>query len=140
MNSEFIILMVAKIHDKANKFILRKLKAHGIVGIAPSHGDLIGALCLKDQMSMSELSAFINRDKSTVTALVNKLVRLGYVQKRAALEDNRVNLVSLTGKGQSIKPDILNISKQMREKAYQNLTQKEKHLLMKLLERIHQNL
>ena len=138
MNPEFIIHMIAKIHDQANKFLIKNLKAHNIA-IAPSHGDVIGALCLKDEMTMSELAAYINKDKSTVTALVNKLVNLGYVEKNAAPDDNRVCLVSLKDKGKSIKPEILGISKRMRDKAYRNFTQKEKQMLMELLLKIHRN-
>ncbi len=140
MSPEFIILMIAKIHDKANKFLVRSLKERGIVGIAPSHGDVIGALCLKERMTMTELAAFINKDKSTVTALVNKLTHLGFVQKQASPEDQRISLVSLTAEGRSVKPDILDISRRMCQMAYLNFTQNEKMQLMTLLERIYGNM
>ena len=139
MKSEFIIHLIARVHDQANKFLTRELKKHNIDAIAPSHGDVIGALCINEQMSMKALAQLINKDKSTVTALVNKLMQLGYVEKKNNPQDNRVTLVSLTEKGKTIKPQILNISQKMREKAYCNLSQEEQQMLVSLLMKVHRS-
>ncbi len=74
MDTKFIIHLIGKIHDKSNKFLIKELKKHNIKGIVPSHGDILGALCLADQLKMKELAGQINKDKSTVTTLVNKLI------------------------------------------------------------------
>lgn len=139
MDSRFIIHMIAAINDKANRYLVRELKNHKIKDIAPSHGDLIGALCLVDQMTMKELAACINKDKSTVTALVKKLVSLGYVKKEVDPNDNRVSLVFLSDKGKSIRPDMLDISKKMRERAFRHFSNDDRRTLMELLRKVHEN-
>lgn len=139
MDPRFIIHMIAAVNDKVNRYLVQELKSHNIKGIAPSHGDLIGALCLVDQMTMKELAACINKDKSTVTALVKKLIDLGYIKKEVDPNDNRVSLVSLSDKGRSIKPDILDISKKMRERAFRHLSGKDRQTLVELLDKVHSN-
>ena len=108
-------------------------------GIAPTHGDILWALLVHGELSMKDLAENIHRDKSTVTALVNKLVKFGYVKKRTDVNDSRVNLISLTPKGLELKDDVMDISQALREKAYQGLTENEKAVLMKLLDKIYQN-
>ena len=127
------------IRDKAHAFLLKQLEEHHMKGIAPTHGDILWALLAHGELSMKELAENIHRDKSTVTALVNKLVKFGYVKKRTDVNDTRVNLISLTPKGRELKDDVMDISKALRKKAYQGLSEKDKKVLMKLLDKIYQN-
>jgi len=52
-----------------------------IKGLVTSHGDILYALFQKRTLTMKEIAEGIEKDKSTVTALVNKLIAHGYVQK-----------------------------------------------------------
>ena len=72
MNPELIILQIGKIRDKANSFLTKELMIRQLKGIAPSHGDIMGALFTNGDLPMKKLAEIINRDKSTVTALVKK--------------------------------------------------------------------
>ena len=108
-------------------------------GIGPTHGDILWAILSSGELSMKNLAEIIHRDKSTVTALVNKLIKFGYVKKRSDVNDSRVTLISLTPKGLELKDDVIEISIALREKAYQGLTEKDKTVLMKLLDKIYQN-
>ena len=139
MQNKFIVHLIGRINDKANRFLAEQLREHNIEGIAPSHGDIIGALCLADQLPMKELARWIHRDKSTVTSLVNKLVHLGYVEKERDPEDLRVTLVRLSAKGRSVKSDIMKIGRRMRSRAYGNLTAEERRILWELLTKLHDN-
>ncbi|MBU3918083.1 MarR family transcriptional regulator [bacterium] len=139
MDDNYIIHYIGLIRDHVNRFLTQELKKHELKGISPSHGDILGALCLKDNLRMKELATLINRDKSTITALVNKLIDLGYVEKEADLNDNRINLIRLTEKGQKIRPEIKKISEKLRLKAYKGLSDEEKTILSMLLSKISRN-
>lgn len=52
-----------------------------------------------DAMTMQELSERMNLNSSTMTRVVDKLVRDKYVQRTRSEEDRRIVLVSLTEKG-----------------------------------------
>ena len=139
MDNELIIGYIGKIRDKANAYLMQELNAHSMPGISPSHGDILWALFSYDELSMKKIAAMINRDKSTVTSLVNKLIDFGYAQKKTDPNDSRSSLITLTPKGKALQQDFWDISKNLRKKAYQGISQADKETLMRLLVKIFNN-
>ena len=138
-HTDGIVALISTVRDKANKFILQKLRECGIEDIVPAHGAIFVALFRNSELPMGEIAQIINRDKSTVTALVNKLMSLGYLEKRQDSSDNRVSLVRLTEKGKLLENDFMNISKDLVSKVYDGFSDLEKEILVKLLTRIKDN-
>ena len=56
--------------------------------------------------SMSKLAQGLGLDTSTITRNINKLEKLGLVKKHAGLNDQRVQIITLTNDGQK-KVDII---------------------------------
>jgi DNA-binding MarR family transcriptional regulator len=139
MKKELVILQIGRIRDKANSFLTRELAGRKLKGIAPSHGDILWALFSYGDLPMKKLSEIINRDKSTVTALVNKLTNSGYIRRRTHESDSRSSIISLTEKGRDMQKNFWDISEALRKKAYQGLTDDEMKTLMHLLTKIHDN-
>ncbi len=133
------IYLISRIREKANRLIIRELASHDLKGIVPTHGDILVSLFLEPRLTMKRLAEIIDRDKSTVTALVNKLVRLGYVEKMQDPNDSRTTLVCLTPAGRSLMPDFLDISRRLQARVYKNLTRKEKATLTHLLTKINED-
>lgn len=139
MREQDIISLLSKIRNQANKFITNKMVDYGVYELAPSHGDIIFTLLSTEKIAMKDLAGSIKKDKSTVTVLVEKLVRLGYVKKERDVADNRITYLSLTQKGQDLKPMFDDISKNLFETVYQNIPKEERMALMQSLEKINQN-
>jgi MarR family transcriptional regulator, organic hydroperoxide resistance regulator len=139
MKKELVILQIGRIRDKANSFLTRELAVRNLKGIAPSHGDILWALFTNGDLPMKRLSEIINRDKSTVTALVNKLIDFGYVERKTHESDLRSTIISLSEKGRDVQKDFWRVSEALRKKAYKGLTDEEMETLMRLLSRIHDN-
>jgi len=139
-NTAGIISLLATIRDKANKFILRRLKERGIHDIVPAHGSIFVALFRNLELPMGQIARIIDRDKSTVTTLVNKLTGLEYLEKNKDDSDSRVSLITLTEKGKSLQTDFMGISEDLLSKVYHGFSDLEKEILMKLLARIKGNL
>ena len=139
MNTKDVISLISKVREKVNRFIVSELSNHGIDGIVTSHGDIISALFKKPRLTMAEIAERIGRDKSTVTALVDKLVRLGYVAKERDTEDTRVFYVTLTHKGNELKPIFEAISSGILEVFYFGISEKEKEELTRILNKIYNN-
>ncbi len=135
-----IIRQIGRIRDKANSFLMRELADRNMKGIAPTHGDILWALYTQGELPMNRLAEMIHRDKSTVTALVNKLVEFGYVQRKPGDTDSRISMISLTDKGLSVKQQFYEVSKLLRAKAYKGLSEEERKTLMALLTKVHDNL
>ena len=128
--------MVGKIRDAVNNLILSELNKHGVNGIAPSHGDILMCLYEKNSLSVKELAEKIHRTQPTVTVLIDKLQKLGYVERIKSWEDNRVTLIKLTEKGVHLKPIFREISKKLNTVIYGGLKDNEKEQVEYLLEKI----
>ncbi len=139
MRPEDIISLISRVRDNANKYIISEMNRWGIKGLAPSHGDIIFSLLTCETLTMKELAKKIDRDKSTVTALVDKLIKLGYVKKSRDEEDNRIVYVTLTESGKDLKPMFDSISHDLIEKIYKGIPQKEKESLILTLKKIKKN-
>ncbi|QKE76164.1 MarR family transcriptional regulator (plasmid) [Arthrobacter citreus] len=128
--------IVGKIRDAVNNLILTELNNHGVNGIAPSHGDILVCLYEKNGLSVKELAGKIHRTQPTVTVLVDKLQKLGYVVRIKSKEDSRVTLVNLTELGISLKPIFNDISDKLNTVIYGDLITEEKERLEYLLEKV----
>jgi MarR family transcriptional regulator, organic hydroperoxide resistance regulator len=140
VKTEGIIALVASVREKANRFITGELKKRGITDISTPHGGIFVHLFRNGELSMGEIAQKIDRDKSTVTALVKRLVDLGYVETSQSPSDSRVTMVKLTHKGAVLENDFKEISKDLLEKVYGGSTDLEREMLVRLLIRINNNL
>lgn len=106
---------------EANRFIVDQLKQRGLSDLVPSHGDILVHLFAHEPVTMQELAQAINRDPSTVTALVRKLSDAGYVRTAKAAGDKRVTEVSLTEKGAGLRDDFAAISAKLLDTQMQGI-------------------
>lgn len=135
-----IISQIAKIHEQMNRLIIRELERRHITGIVTSHGDILAALFKYEELAMQEVARLIRRDKSTVTALVNKLVNAGFIEKYRRESDRRVMCIRLTKRGRQLEPDFMAISNTLLSRIYRDFPEEEQHALIDLLNRIQQNI
>ena len=123
----------SRLREIGNTFILTELEKAGLCDIAPSHGDVLGQLLECDSRNMSELALHAHRTKSTVTALVAKLERNGYVERIPDPKDSRGVKVRLTDKGRALRPAFTSVSDGLAELISRNLTPEEALELERLL-------
>ena len=140
MELDLTIYRIARIHRQADRFLAGQLKANGLGALAPSHGDIMLALFRNRQLTMKRLAEVIDRDKSTVTALVGKLQDLGYVAKHPDPLDSRISLVSLTEAGAALQSDFKAISQRLYERAFPGLSAADRKTLSALLAKVEANL
>lgn len=88
---------------------------------------------------MQDIAKMINRDKSTLTALVDKLEVLGLVVRTKDSEDQRIIHLELTPKADSVRPVLLGISRSLLGNLYRGFTESEKKELVRLLMKLYQN-
>ena len=131
-----MLSLVSKIHEKGNRFIVEELKNNGAEGLVPSHGDILVCLYKNGKMTMKDIANSIHRTKPTVTVLVDKLEKLGYIKREASEEDNRSTNIVLTQKGEDFKVIFEKISKELNKMLYKNLSPEESELIEKLLRKV----
>lgn len=135
MKNQRLIALSSRLAEKANKFIIAQLKSYKLSDIAPSHGDILSLLFDGNSYEMGEIAKKIHRTKPTVTVLVEKLEKSGYVQRVKSDTDARFTRVSLTEKGFELKPMFETISEHLNKIAYAGLREEEALLLEILLEK-----
>jgi len=132
-----IVFLAAQLRDNAYEHVTRELKRLGMADLAPSHGAILITLYREKALSLKELSVRINKKKSSTTELVDKLIRLGYVEKATSTEDQRVKLVRLTPKSVALKDDFKTLSENVNGRVYKGFSEDEQqqftHLLSKAL-------
>ena len=131
-----ILSLISKIHEKGNRFIIEELKNNGVDGLVPSHGDILVCLYKNNKMTMKDIANCIHRTKPTVTVLVDKLEKLGYLKRAASDKDNRSTYVILTQKGEDFKATFDQISKNLNKMLNKNLSENEVKLLEELLKKM----
>lgn len=139
MKTDHVIALIARVRDRAHAFIIEELNKKKITGLVPSHGAILSILFKKDKVSMKELAEKIGRDKSTITALVNKLVAAGYVSKEKDLYDRRITRLCLTSKGRSLQPDFDEISEKLIATAFYGFSQEDREDIVKCMEKMFNN-
>lgn len=139
METQRIAALIGDVHAGVNRCLAAALESRGIKGLAPSHGAILHHLFLRGEASMKELAAAAKRDKSTVTALVKKLVAAGYVATEAAPDDLRSVRVRLTGAGHALEPAFREISQALLERAWRGIAPDDRGRLVRLLETMEAN-
>lgn len=130
------LFLISKIKEKGNRFITEQLQQNGINGLVPSHGDILVVLYQYEKLTMKDIADKIHRTKPTVTVLVDKLEKLGFVKREKSDKDSRVTYIMLTQKGYEFQPVFEKISSDLNSLLYKNLTDEESELIDKLLEKM----
>ena len=140
MNDKYIVYFISRTKANMIKFIENRLKSNDLNDLIPTHGNILTALYESNgRLTMKEIAKKIGKDKSTVTALVNKLINLGYIKKDKCDIDKRVTYISLTDKAFNIKDKFDFISSQVKETAYTDFTEEEKKEFLRLLRKLSAN-
>lgn len=133
------ISMVSHIHSITADFVTERLSQKGMTDFASSHGNILFQLSRVPDMTLSELTQKINRDKSTTTVLVRKLENEGLIILTDNPDDKRSRKISLTEKGRQYNKQTSELSKELLETFYKGFTEEEKEQFVNYLKRIEEN-
>ncbi|EMN50777.1 MarR family protein [Leptospira interrogans str. L1207] len=139
MSPRMVIYLISRIRDEFHKHLNQELKEKNLSPLTTSHADILFALVKKNKAQMQDIAKMINRDKSTLTALVDKLEVLGLVARTKDSEDQRIIHLELTPKADSVRPVLLGISRSLLGNLYRGFTENEKKELVRLLMKLYQN-
>jgi len=140
MKDRYIVFFISKTKKKMTKYIEEKLNEYEIKDVVPSYGNILRALYENNgKLNMKEIGQLVGKDKSTVTVLVNKLIRLGYIRKDECKEDRRISYITLSSKGKDLQNKFEKISADLSSTAYQGFTEDEKETFLRLLKKLNNN-
>lgn len=69
----------------------------------------------QDRIAMKEIGARLKLDSGTLTPLINKLIAIGYIEKKRNPDDERHLVIQLTAKGLSLENEAQQIPEKLVE-------------------------
>ena len=126
---------------KTTKFINMMVKAHFVANDIPlTKEQFIVLLCLEEEpQPQSFLATITERDKGSLTRLVQSLEKKRYVIRKACKADSRVIQVEVSPKGRAILEQTKPIIKSLFARLQLGVDEKEKVVAMKVIEQIQEN-
>ena len=86
---------------------------------------VFNALWMGDGISIGELGERVSLDTSTLTGVIDRMERNGYVERRPNPDDRRSVLVFLTAKARELGPRILEFADELDANLRQPFSQEE---------------
>jgi DNA-binding MarR family transcriptional regulator len=144
-SSEKFGVTLARIHLISTRIISRLLREAGIKEISPEQARILNVLWRVDMSGTPPISIGIlvretQLSKPTMTIMLNRLEKRGYITRFPSETDLRVVLIKRTGKDKFLEEVYANIADVMSEIAYEGFTPKEVERFRNCLKRMLNNL
>jgi len=131
--------LMAKIRQVGERIFVRRLKQHDIE-INPAQGRIMFALWQKDSIPINELAKKTQLKKSTLTSMLDKLEKMGYIRRQYSKTDRRKILIKRTEKDRAMEKKYVEVSEEMTRLFYKGLSKSEIYRFEKDLKLILNNL
>jgi len=131
--------LMAKIRQVGERIFVRRLKQYGIE-INPAQGRIMFALWQKDGIPINELAKKTQLKKSTLTSMLDRLAKLGYIKRLHSKEDRRKILIKRTEKDRRMEKKYVEVSEEMTRLFYKQFSRSQIDRFENDLEHILDNL
>lgn len=131
--------LMAKIRQVGGRISDRIMKKYGIE-INSAQGRILFALWKEDDISINELAKKTQLKKSTLTSMLDRLEKMGYVKRLRSKKDRRIILIKRTEKDKALENKYVEVSKEMTQLFYEGFSLKQIDRFEQDLERILNNL
>jgi DNA-binding MarR family transcriptional regulator len=113
------------------------LEALGLYRGQPS---VLQALWEQEGLMHTELARRLQVQPATITRMLQRMERSGFVKRRPDPDDQRVSRVYLTEAGRAVRADVQQVWRRLEEEAFAGFTLEERVLLRRSFLHIRENL
>ena len=128
--------LLSQVHQISGRVWNRLLRNHDMSDLEGARGRVIFALWENDSVPIKTLCEKTCLDKSTLTGILSRLLRDGYINRESDETDRRSVRISLTGKEQGLLDKIELVSNEMNRVFYNGFSDEEILQFDSFLERI----
>ena len=128
--------LLSQVHQVSGRVWNRILRNHDMSDMEGARGRVIFALWENDSVPIKTLCEKTCLDKSTLTGILSRLLRDGYINRESDETDRRSVRISLTGKEQGFLEKIELVSNDMNRIFYNGFSDEEIKQFDSFLERI----
>jgi DNA-binding MarR family transcriptional regulator len=133
-SSDFLLAQVCRLHHSRARTLLEEL------GLFRGQPPLLFALWEEEGRTHSELAEHLHVQPATITKMIKRMERTGFVERRQDTEDQRVSRVYLTDAGRDIRDAVEGVLRELEEQTFAGFSSEERALLNQLLLRVRDNL
>ena len=131
--------LISQIHQVSQRVWYDILSQNGLEDLAGARGRVIFVLWNEDNIPIKKLVEKTSLDKATLSGIIDRLERDGYVKRIPSPDDKRATLISRTGKDEIFKSKIGDVSDQQNALFYKGFSTKEIKDFEEYLKRILDN-
>lgn len=127
----------------ANVCHLHRTRIHQLfeaLGLYQGQPPLLRQLWEQEGLTQSELASRLKITPATVTKMLQRMEKTGFVQRRPDTEDQRISRVYLTPAGCAVQDRAEEVFRTLEAETFANLTPEESMLLRRLLLQLRDNL
>jgi DNA-binding MarR family transcriptional regulator len=110
------------------------------LGLYRGQPRVLGALWEQEGLTHTELAHLLGVQPATITRMLQRMEKAGFVERRHDLEDRRVSRVYLTAAGRAVRESVQKVWRRLDEEAFAGFTDEEDVLLRQFFFRIRDNL
>ena len=110
------------------------------IGLYRGQPPVLFALWDQEGLTHTELAERLQNTPATITKMIQRMEKAGFVQRRPDANDQRVSRVYLTETGRAIQSQVQAVWDSMEAETFAGFTGEESLLLRTFLQRIRQNL
>jgi DNA-binding MarR family transcriptional regulator len=127
-----LIFLISKVYQKLINNLQKSFSENGLE-VTPVQIVLLFFLQKNDGSSLTQISQGLMLENPTVTGLIDRLEKSGYVKRSDHPNDRRVYLVHLTEKGKKVANKALPIVKRLNEQIKEDYSEREIENFKKVL-------
>lgn len=131
--------LLSQVHQLSNRVWGRILRKHNMENLSGARGRVIYALWSKNGVPIKSLCEKTCLDKSTLTGILSRMERDGFISRECDENDKRSTLIYLTGKEQDFLSQVEEVSDEINNIFYKGFSDVEIIQFENYLERILKN-
>ncbi len=131
---DFVLANICHLHHTRVHQLLEAL------GLYRGQPMVLQALWEQEGLTQTGLAERMNVTPATMTKMLQRMEKTGFIQRRADPDDQRVSRVYLTEAGRAVRSQVEEVWKTMETETFTGFNQEERLLLRRFLLQIRDNL
>ena len=122
---------------------LHRARAHTLleeIGLHRGQPFMLRALWEQEGRAHGELAEHMRVQPATITKMIQRMEKAGFVERRPDPTDQRVSRVYLTDAGRAIQAEVQEVWRTLEDETFAGFTLKERVLLRRLFLQMRENL
>jgi DNA-binding MarR family transcriptional regulator len=129
-----LLFQICRMHHGRARTLLHE------IGLYRGQPPLLDILHEDEGLTHTELATQLGVVPATVTKMLQRMEKAGFVLRQPDTDDQRVSRVYLTDAGREVRAEMRAVLRTLAEQAFAGFTLEERVLLRRLLLQVHDNL